>query len=381
MSKPGTPTQTGEVFGYQFAQEEESSATPNDWSDAALDREASDVAPEVTQEPAPAEPSATPQEQEQGQPDEGSTPDPGQEQAPEGESAEAQAARLYAGRYRTPEELEKGYKNIQRLQTRTQAERQRAELEAQQLRAALQEVRPYLEQLRADPGSVDDGFHDPTQLDADQLRALIDKQVSQRVQQVQQQTQAEQTRQELRRTVESFIATHPDAAPGTELDEAIGDVLAEFQTDAEGNRRFDLFPVTEGNLEVAYTLAKEPDLRNMVVELDLVPNTENIEIAREAVSNPALAEVLLANPTLVDTEHGLNFARKQAALPGMYADAAQRGAAPSPEQARRAAYVETGGTGAPVMSAPGANPPDPFDEAIAAYNRGRESNIFGLAVD
>lgn len=384
----GTPTQTGEAFGHEFAFASDEEPT-NGWTDQALFDEASTEAPtEPAQAAPPTEPVVTPQQGEPEPPaEEGAAPTPTAEQPEAQAPAEAETEaekqeRLYAGRYKTVDELEQGYKGIQGLQGRQVKELQRKELENQQLRAALEQVVPYLEERQGlqQPAQA----LDPTQLTAEQLQAVIQQQVDQRVgqatQQVTQQSQQQAAQQQMRQAVESFMATHPDVAPGTPLDMAVGEVLAELQTDRQGQRRADLFPVTAPNLEVAYELAKEPALRNMVGELDLVPNNETIEIAKEVVSNPALAEVLLANPVLIDSDHGLAYARKQAQLPGMYSQAAERVAQPTPEQQRRAAYVETGGTGAPVTQAPGATPQDEMDEAIVSFGKGRD-NIFGIAVE
>lgn len=392
----GTPTVTGAAFGSDFAVslDDDNAPKSTDFSDEALDAEAS--TPAQPQEPAPvaAPPQAEEQkadEQQQPAPDEGQQPEAGAEGEPE--------PRKWAGRYDSPEALEHGYRHSQRMVSRVQqrlqeieAQREQDRQQAEQLRAALEQVAPHLERARQLEAWVQGQAQGlpPEQLpqiptvdqnfSADEINRLVQQQVAQATEQVRSQTRQEVAQQQLEQTVNGFFESHPDAQPGTPLDDEIGRVIAEFQTDPSGNRRQDLFPITSENLEVAYQLAKDPSLHSVMVDLDLVPSAETIEIAKEAAANPALAEVLIANPTAVDNDKGLEWARKMAALPGMYEQAAQRSAGPTPQQMRRAAHVETGGTGAPVNQAPGSVPQDEMDEAIAAYTRGRGDNVFGLQV-
>lgn len=392
----GTPATTGAAFGSDFAvslDEEGAPKSVTDFSDDALDAEASTPAPTEPAQTAPPEAD----KQQEGQQQQPQAPDEGTPPATGDEGAAAEP-RKWAGRYESPEALEHGYRHSQRQVSRVQQQLQQIEAEraqerqqAEQLRAALEQVAPHLERARQLEAWVQGQVQglppeqrpvipvdDPSQLSADEINRLVNQRVQQATEQVRTQTAQEIASQELQRTVATFFESHTDAAPGTPLDTEIGQVIAEFQTDPQGNRRQDLFPITSENLEVAYALAKEPALRDLVIDLDLVPSAETLEIAKEAQGNPALAEVLIANPTALDNDRGLEWARKMASLPGMYQQAAQRATGPTPEQMRRAAHVETGGTGAPVNQAPGPVPTDEMDEAIAAYSKGRGDNVFGL---
>lgn len=289
---------------------------------------------------------------------------------PKPETPAQEAARKLAGRYNSVEDLEAGYKNIQRLQSRT-SEQLRAEAARRaELEAAFQQIAPLLQQQQQDVNPAD--IYDPAV-----LQRIIDQRVAQGTQQATQAFQQQQVAQAISGAVDSFRAAHPEVAPGTPVDETIAQVVLEFQTDPEGNLNHDLFPVTVENLEVAYELTRNERLGDMVRELDLIPNPENLDIAREALSNPALADVLMAEPELLDSDAGLAHARRLANLPGFYEAATTAVQPPNGEQMRRSAYVETGGTGAPVSGAPGQRPLDEMDEAIRVFNSGRDSVFTG----
>lgn len=423
----------GSTFGSEFAFDPSGAGLPTDeWSDEALAAEdavtnpgpagptpepASNGAqppqpqPQPTPQPTAPEPSNEPQvPPEQTPPAQPAQPQP---QAPEGQQPSAtpqeQAAQTggeqtppakkYLGKYDTPEQLEEGYKNIRRLQVQTSERMQQLEQERQEDRRRMAQVLQQLQPVLSDPEvqarlrggqplipqTPGQPQHqvDVTQLSPEQLQAYLDQQVAtqvqQQVQQVSQQQQTAQAQGEVRMVVQTFMNSHPDIQPGTELDYAINDVVTEFQTDSQGQHRPELFPYSLENLEAAYTLAQDPGLHKAVVELDLVPDAETLEIAREAVKNPAFFKQLKANPTYVDSPEGLELAREMAALPGLYANTAAQAAPPSPEAQRLAAQVETGGTGAPVTSAPGAVPQDEFDEALASW-QSTNDNIFGLRI-
>lgn len=395
---------TGSAFGPEFAAPDE--GTPaDDWSDEALFGSASDDTAAETQPPATTEQPATQAPAPQQQP---STPQetqgqeqqqPGQQAPAEGEATpdEAQLAeqaqepgvphirRKYGDDW---VKADRGYRNLQRLHSRTREQLQRAELERQQLAAFVEQARPYLERVQQAAQAQAQGLPlseeqqlDLSQLDPQQLQAVINQQVQAQVGRVQQETQAQQFERAIAETVQSFMAQHPEIEPEGELDMAIGELLEEFQTDPDGHRDLQNFPITHENLELTRELAMDEAVKDVFLELDLTPTRENLEIAKQAVADPAFGEVLLANPSFVDSPTGLEYARKLAQMPGMYSQAAATAQQQlSPELARRAAHVETGGTGAPVQTAPGAVPQDEFDEAIAAYQGGRGDNIFGLQV-
>lgn len=285
----------------------------------------------------------------------------------EGETEAQRQERLYADRYQSIEQLEDGYKNIQRLQNRTAEQLRSEQLRAQQLEAALQQAAPYLRQLQQQqPQDLDD---------PQQLQQLIDSRISQGTQQALMQMQAQQLAQQTAEAIDSFRVEHPDAAPGTELDTAMANIILEFQTDAQGRRSNDAFPVTKENLDLAHELAAQPQLLNMMLELDLKPNRENLEVAKEAVAHPPFAEVLMANGHLLDTDEGINYARKQANLP-VLVGAAQAAAQPNTQQMRQKAYVETGPS-APVGGG-SQKGKDEFDEVLELDKSARGRSVFGI---
>lgn len=420
--------QSDNIFGMPVASP--NGGLPTDgWDDASLEAEpvVTNAGPSTaTPEPAPGQgapppaepqqpapqpqptPAPEPAQPAQPQPQAPQQPQPQQPQAPEGaqptatpqeqQQQAAEEARKWAGRYATPEQLEEGYKNIRRLQVQTAEraaqDRQRYETERLQVAQLLQQLQPVLAdpdvrarlQGVALPGAQPGQAAPPpdlSQMTPEQFQAYVRSEAqrvaSQQVQQVTQQQQSQQADNEVRMVVQTFLNSNPDVVPGSEMDHAIGDVMAELQTDSEGNHRPELFPYSLQNLEAAKQLAADPALFKTVVDLDLVPDSDTLAIAREAQQNPAFYKQLRANPTYVDTPEGIELAREMASLPGLYANAAQAAAPPSPEAMRLAAQVESGGTGAPMTSAPGQVPMDEFDEAIASWQSG-QGNIFGLHI-
>ena len=406
--------QSDNIFGVPVASP--NGGLPTDgWDDASLENEpavtnagpsgptpepaapaAPPQAPEPQQQPAPQPPAQQPAEQPT------PTPEPQQPQAPEGQPSATpqeqqqqaqEEARKWAGRYDTPEQMEEGYKNIRRLQVRTaeraaQIEAERAQ-DRQKMADLLNRLQPVLANpdiqalLQGAPGVPSQPQVDFTQMTPEQQQAYIrgeaQRMAQAQVQEVTQQQQTQQADAEVRMVVQTFLNSNPDIVPGSELDMALGDVMAEFQTDSQGNHRPELFPYSLQNLDAAKQLALDPALHKTVVDLDLVPDNETLAIAREAQQNPAFFKQLKANPTYVDSAEGLELAREMAQLPGLYANAAQAAAPPTPDQMRLAAQVESGGTGAPVTSAPGEVPLDEFDEALASW-QGSQGNIFGLHI-
>ena len=269
----------------------------------------------------------------------------------------------------------KSYNELRSTYNRTLAEKQRDALEKAQLQAQLEQLsQPQPEALT--PEQAQALLSDPRQ-----LQEYITRQVQAGVQQTTQQVQQQQLQTEIQSVAERFMAKHPDVLPESPVDQQMGEVIEFFQTDREGNRSYDLFPVTDQNLEVAYSLGTDPTLFQTVKDLDLVPSEENLAIAREANEKPAFKALLMANPSAVDTDEGLEAVRQLAALPGVYQQAQQAAQPPTPEQVRQAAFVETGGTGAPLASAPGQVPAkDEFDEDVEFWEKNQGGNIFGLQV-
>lgn len=370
--QPQVPEQvTGEAFGFPSAVQAQE-----------LEGVFDDPAPEVTEE-ATATPGETPQpEAPAEQPAGEATEEPQpfdlkselQGQAPKPE--EGKEGELLFGKWRTPEDLYESYRQIQSAADRRQAvlqaeelKRQEAEARAQQLEEALRQVALRLQAEQGAPEALQ-------QLQQVQSQQGLEEKVRQQVLEEQQRQEAQRLGQQVEREVESFRLAYPDSRA---YENEIAANILKFQDDGEGGQEHSLFPVTRENLEIAYVLAKNPKLSAMVDNLDLIPTEENLKLAHEAVQNPHFAKVLMANPQVLqrDDDVGIQWAREQAQLPQLV----QVGQAQSQAQdaQRRNAYVETGGTGAPVQPAPGQKPGDEFDEAIAAYKSNSfGDNVFGL---
>lgn len=317
-------------------------------------------APEPAPEPEPEQPVAVPLVEPE-------TPEITPEAAPE-EPAEptAEQVRAWAGKYTSPEELEKGYRELRDLQRRT-AERanayeqatMEAQARAQQMEQALRRAMPLVQQAMAQqrgapqeqPYGMPEGQpQQPPQgppISPQEVQRLVDYQLQQRLAQQQAfqaaQMQQYQQYQETNQAMETFFTAHPEVERGGALDEDIAStVLA---------------------LNEAW-----PDS-----DLD-ISSPEALEIAFEAAQRPALRQVLELNPSYVDSDAGMVLARNLASqIDGI----TQPSAPPT-----RGATGPRGNT--PVVErgasqAPGNAPPlDEFEQAAAEYRQEqkRGSDVF-----
>lgn len=303
--------------------------------------------------------------------------------APEASGQQAaQAAETEPNEQEQPKGIEHDprFKNLRRAQTQTALELRAERERAAQAEAALQQLATLLQQSP-------DGQPEFDPLDPNSVAAYIKAQVAQGTAQAQEVVQTEQQRAALRSSIDgavnAFREAHPEVADGTELDIQVAEVVKSLQVTPEGQIDHELFPVTTENLEVALTLTKDPALLEAVYDLDLLPDEETLKIARDAMANEALYQEFKAQPALLDSDEGIAVAYRRAGLvqqvqqlPGQVQQAAQAGVKQAiPQQMRQRAHVETGGTGAPASSAPGARPGDDFDEVIQVH-RQDNSSIF-----
>lgn len=305
-------------------------------------------------------------------------PDPNSDAQASGDGAAPDTEGLIWGRYKSLTDAHEGYKNMQRREERTAAERKTLEQELQRRDAIIQQMVQRM-QVTGQVPEQQQAELDPLQIIQDRAREAAKAELEQ----VQAQAQAQERYGQVMQTIDQFRERYADAAEGSELDNLMGEIVNEFQTDADGKLDPDAFPMDSlENLEIAYVCAKNPPLYRMMLDLDLIPNEENLAIAHEAAMNPQLAAVLKATGVLSqDDPDGqlLNWARQMAGMPGQVQAVQVQAAQPNPQAMRRAAYVETGGTGAPVNGAPGARPMNEIDEAIAAYRSDRQDdNVFGI---
>jgi hypothetical protein len=310
------------------------------------------------------------------------TPEPEAEKAPEPESqpeapvADAdpptdaeQPSKLWAGRFDSPEKLEESYKEAQRWGTRESQRRAELEREYNQLRTQLDQYRPYLERMAAQQQGSE-LVNELGEVDPAKVQSLVQQQAQAMF--AQQQQAAEQAA--ARAEIEAFRSAHSDLDSTAEAD--IARLFAEYQSEAP-----DLRP-TRQTLEQMHVLASDPRVKGQLDRLGLFPDPEYVAVAKELVDNPALAEVVEAHPHVVDSDKGMAWARQQASLPTVVAAAqtqASEQQTQATEQAKRAAYVEKGGTGAPAAAAPGTRPNDWLSEIMAVEQRDSpNSNVLGI---
>src|SRR5687767_9116713 len=193
----------------------------------------------------------------------------------------AEPPKKFAGRYDTPEDLEKGYKELQADYTR---KRQEDLLRQQQEDQRLQRLEQQLQQQNAILAQVRFETADPETQDALRQQAALNQQVeavvAQRLgpMQAQQQAQAQvqQENYEASVAISEFARKHPELVPNSEQDLLLRQVVDQVGVNTA--------------------------------------NVEALDAAYEAVQNPALRQVLLANPHLIETDDGMTYARQQAQL-------------------------------------------------------------------
>jgi hypothetical protein len=354
--------------------------------------------PDATAEPQPDEtpqPAAPPE----AQPPETATPaepDPGADQPAAEAPAEPEVEvpdndpfaslrddkGLILGKYKTVEDWAAGHRQAEGWATQQSQARAQAEREAAQAREILTQLQPYMpliQQAMQNPAALqgqpqppavqvpeDLDLSDPQQLttflaqrDAQirqQLQTELQQTMSQQFQTQQQQMTSQQAHAAQMAAVQRFRQAHPDAEPGSSIDMGVAHIFEEYRPHAEEFRSY-----TEENLEIAYTLVRNPQVKEMIDRFDLVPNRDAIARATEMVADPNLANYVAANPSaLTDTDdQGWEYAKQLAALPALLqgaANGAQLNTQQQQQQARAMAHLEAGGSGAPVQAAPGERP-------------------------
>lgn len=307
---------------------------------------------EPAEQPPAAEPSAEP-----AQPEAPASAEA--EPQPEGDDGyeDPRLKDLFGGRFRTFEDLEKGYKNIQRVQSQTfeQARAQRAQLE--QYQRAIEQVRPIVEQHLKQRGPSTEDILTETDPDAQRRKfeefidSKIEEGVAQRLTPLEQQRMAEEAAA-LSNLTEQFYRQH-QIEQGGELDMAMAQMIQDLWQGPQGEDPTN-FPVTPENLDAVYRTVKDPKVHALIDDLSLDPR-DYVDLAEQVVQNPAVEKLVRAMPALLDSPNGLDWAREQAER-----------AAPSPQEAgtaddaarQAAAFSETGGSRQPVQTAPGALDPE-----------------------
>lgn len=296
--------------------------------------------PTDIQTPAPAAAETPSPEASQPAPAQEGAPDGAQPAAPETPAAETtDTPQVYAGRFSSVEELEKGYSNVWNMHLRTAEQNRSLQAERDQMEAALAQVVPLIQRLQQS-GQLAEALG----MDEDTLRQMQSQQATEaRLAAMQQQVVAAQESSAAQAAITAFRTRHPEVVPG---------------------------PIEQAMLEV-------------FAEHDLEPTDPAVyEIALEAAKDPQLRKVLRANPALIDTDEGMEIARQLAAMPTL-AQAQSVGAQQASQQARaqqqearaRQAHVETGPAGGPPMDAQ-TPPRDPFDQVMDLAKRSRSGSAF-----
>jgi hypothetical protein len=242
---------------------------------------------------------------------------------PEGESTEvSEAERLYANKYRTVDDLEKGYRERsdmwRRANERAMVEeqaRQAAEQRAAQIEEAMRsavplleqaavrerQMRQWAEQTRQETGSYPQGYEPPAPgqgppagLSQGQVQQMLEERLAAERAAMSEQFARQQEATALEAVVRGFYQDHPEVEPDGALDTEITDAMAELNNSPSwGGVR---------NPDGSYGIIVDPTDRG------------SVEILYEAAQRPALLEVLKLHPDYFASEAGLTIARRDAAI-------------------------------------------------------------------
>lgn len=300
---------------------------------------------------------------------------PAAEQEPTEETPAEEQARLWANKFQSPEDLEKGYNESREMYRRAaearKAEEQRAyeaELREAELAKILTEAMPYLnaaaareqqyhqfaEQFRQETGAYPQGYtgppsNEPKPLAPADVNNLVEQRLAAERQAMQEQFQQRQEFERTQEAVMGFYADHPEVEPRGPADNEITDTM-QVLNDAWSQRDIEVDMSDRGTIEVLY----------------------------EASQRPALRQVLALKPDYFDSDTGLNLARMEASvLEG----------APTPAQTQvtrtvpasqvgktagqRKPFAESAVTGAEAQEQD--DPNDPWGQIVREYKKGQNT--------
>jgi hypothetical protein len=331
--------------------------------DRLMDEPEEDLAPD---EPEASVIEAPPETPEVVEPDPDSLPDT--EEEPEEEAEEATEAQeeppeedepaeetpepLILGRYRSTDDLVTAYQEVRGLQQRTAQQISERDAELEEMKALLAQAAQALQQQQGpaqpDPQLVqwaENQGIDPASLPV--LMQLADQAAAAKVAPMQQQLEAAKAEQERQAeynaqvsAIQAFRNKHPEVTPNSEEDNRHAEVFKAMQEDPQ---------------------------------IQLQWNEDTLEIALEASKDPDLYAIIRANPALIDTDEGLDYARWQATLKKGTQTAQTQAQQKQTKQARQAAarkaHVETGSV------APGATPEEE-DVVDIAFNLSKKDSAF-----
>lgn len=292
---------------------------------------------------------------------------------PEGlEEASTEAKKAWAGKYQSPEAMEKGYRELRDLQRRT-AERAKAyeqrvaevEFQARQMQQSVDRAREFVANLQAQQQQQvqqqqvyydNDGnpvYLPQPGLSPEQVQQMVDAQLQERLA-LQAQAQQEQAWQqerynEAKAAQARFFEAHPDVEKNGDVDEDIASTILAFN---------EAWTAIDGS---TFNLGSE----------------ESLAIAYEASQRPALRAVLEKQPSLMDDDDGMTLAYALAEQIEQRQGNTQMASVPTGRMTARTntPFAERGSSPAQ----PQASPLDEFDQAVAEYrgqNKARGSKVF-----
>lgn len=296
------------------------------------------------------------------------------EEAPEEAPQEAPEPRVWAGKYKDADALEKGYRELRDLQRRT-AERSKAyeqrameiEFQARQMedavRRATEQVRQIQEQERqrlaqVPPQILYDEYGNPIpvpvqqpqpQWTPEQVQPYVESLVEQRLAAQARAMQANMIKQQdydrAANAQATFFQRHPEVEKDSQTDEDIASTILALN---------DAWASLDGS---------KVDIRS----------DEVLDIAYEASQRPALRAVLEKNPAYIDDENGMIQARALASQIDGQTQVPSQPTRMTPRE--NTPVLERGSSPAPAQQ----SPLDEFDQAVAEYrnvNKQRGSAVF-----
>jgi hypothetical protein len=342
----------------------------DDWLKAGIEDATQTPAPDQNAPAPPATP-ATPAPQ----PIPGATP-PGAEPVVSTDQPADQtpAEKLWANKFSSPEELEKGYRSATNEMRRANVRARELEGRAaeimernRQLEQTFQRALPYLQRMSQAPQAAPmqqqrspaqgvpygEEYQQPqpqASLTPDQVMPYIEQLVSQRTDQIRAELADQMQREEYAGyasdAIDGFFDSHPEVEQYGEADDAIVETMKAFNQAWQPQGKY--IDVTDG---------------------------DHLERLYEASKREALSEVLLNNPRYIETESGMTLARFEASLLEGSQPITQGAAqVPASMVGQRPPVVERASTG---PSPEGAQPADEFEEAVLQRNRSLRSTFGG----
>lgn len=334
--------------------------TPAEIPETALDQAPAEVVTPVVTPPAEAVEIPTDAELVDGQTD-----------------GQTEAEKLFAGKYKTAEDLEQGYREssreAQQWRTRAgQAEQQHAQLiaavqawEAEQ--AAKPQAAPVEPQGLADPTDAQLTAWGIDRATFNALKPVIEFGIESRVAPMQEQQQAQtQAQQQAWDRQQQIAAAQAQEADASRVLNEFYTAVPEYAPDTEGHGRMVQLIERWNGSWTGDPSGAAPGSFN-------VRDSESLKIAAEADKRPMLAAVLEANPSYIDTDAGMEMARELAVLREARQNAATRQGAGKPAQALPQVESGASGQGARPLDT---TPRSPIEEMVAEGLAQQSKDVF-----